>query len=103
MTLMPLDEEVVQRLMEIGTDCEFDAGQVMIHLGERGSGLFLITHGTVLVRAPEGESELGPGQVVGELSLLSPDGVRSAQVLAKTDVRALAVDRVTLEREGLIV
>jgi CRP-like cAMP-binding protein len=102
MTLMPLDEEIIQRLMELGNDCEFHAGQVMIHLGEPGSGLFLITHGTVLVRAPEGERELGPGEVVGELSLLTRDGVRSAQVLAKTDVRAIAVDRVTLEREGLI-
>jgi CRP-like cAMP-binding protein len=40
--------------------------------------------------------------VVGELALLTRDGVRSAQVVAKTDVRAVAVDRVTLEREGLI-
>jgi CRP-like cAMP-binding protein len=101
-TLQPLDDAIIQRLMELGSDCEFSAGQVMIHLGEPGSGLFLITHGTVLVRAPEGESELGPGEVVGELSLLTPDGVRSAQVLAKTDVRAVAIDRVTLEREGLI-
>jgi CRP-like cAMP-binding protein len=102
MTLMPIDDEIARRLMELGTDCEFRAGQVMIHLGEPGSGLFLITHGTVLVRAPEGESEYGPGEVVGELALLTRDGVRSAQVLAKTDVRAVAVDRVTLEREGLI-
>jgi CRP-like cAMP-binding protein len=100
---MPIDEAIVQRLMGLGTECEFHAGQVMIHLGEPGSGLFLITHGTVLVRAPEGESEYGPGEVVGELALLSPDGVRSAQVVAKTDVRAIAVDRVTLEREGLII
>jgi CRP-like cAMP-binding protein len=99
---MPLDEAIVQRLMELGSDCAFQAGQVMIHLGEPGSGLFLITHGTVLVRAPEGESEHGPGEVVGELALLTRDGIRSAQVLAKTDVRAVAVDRVTLEREGLI-
>jgi CRP-like cAMP-binding protein len=99
---MPLDEEIVQRLMELGTECEFHAGQVMIHLGEPGSGLFLITQGTVFVRAPEGESEHGPGEVVGELALLTRDGIRSAQVTAKTDVRAVAIDRVTLEREGLI-
>ncbi len=97
-----VSEEIAGRLLELGTECEFSAGSVLIQLGDPGSGLYLIRHGTVLVHAPEGDSEHGPGEVVGELALLSDDGVRSARVTALTDVRAVAVDRATLEREGLV-
>ncbi len=97
-----IDDTIIQRLVEIGTECEFDPGQVMLELGVAGSGLYLIQEGTVFVHAPEGDTEVGPGEVVGELALLSDDGVRSARCVAKTAVRAIAVDRVTLEREGLI-
>jgi CRP-like cAMP-binding protein len=97
-----LDEHIIEKLIALGTECEFDPGQVMLELGVPGSGLYLIQHGTVFVHAPEGDREVGPGEVVGELALLSDDGVRSARCVAKTAVRAIAVDRATLEREGLI-
>lgn len=97
-----VSEEVARRLLELGTECEFSAGSVLMALGEPGAGLYLIRHGTVLVHAPGGDSEHGPGEVVGELALLSPDGMRTARVTALTDVRAVAVDRATLEREGLV-
>ncbi len=97
-----LDDHIIERLIEVGTPCEFEAGQVMLELGDPGSGLYLIQHGTVFVHAPEGEREVGPGEVIGELALLSDDGMRSARCVAKTRVRAIAVDRQTLVREGLI-
>ena len=91
-----LDESVVAKLLDVGSACAFDAGQVIIERGQPGSGLYLIQYGTVRVEAPERTVELGPGEVVGERAL-EGDGVRSARVICVTDVRAVAVDRAAYE------
>jgi CRP-like cAMP-binding protein len=88
-----VDESLVARLLDVGTPVEFPVGRVLIERGQPGSGLFLIQHGTVTVEADEGQVELGPGDVVGEFALADPDGRRTARVVAKTEVRAVAVDR----------
>jgi CRP-like cAMP-binding protein len=87
------------RLLEaVGVESEFDAGQVLIESGQQGTGLYVILDGTVLVEAPEGSRELGPGAVVGERALLSAEGRRTARVRATSSVRVLAVDRIEFER-----
>jgi CRP-like cAMP-binding protein len=92
-----MDEAFVAKLLDVGTECEFPAGQVMIEFGQPGSGLYFIRRGTVTVDAPEGTRELGAGNIVGERALDDPHGTRSARVTAKTDVRAVAVDRAAYE------
>jgi CRP-like cAMP-binding protein len=92
-----MDELFVAKLIDVGTQCEFQAGTVLIERGEPGTGVFLIQHGTVTVEAPEGTKDLGAGHVIGELALQRPDGTRTARVVAKTDVRAVAVDRAAYE------
>jgi CRP-like cAMP-binding protein len=63
-----------------------------------GAGMFVIEEGTVVVEAPGGQTiDLGPGEFVGELSLLVPESTRVARVRAKTPVRCLALNRATLE------
>jgi CRP-like cAMP-binding protein len=42
--------------------------------------------------------ELGPGEVVGEISLVDEDGSRRARVVAKTPVHCLALSRADFER-----
>ncbi|HEX6761508.1 MAG TPA: cyclic nucleotide-binding domain-containing protein [Gaiellaceae bacterium] len=87
------------RLLEsVGSPAELTAGHVLIEPGQEGSGLYLILEGAVIVEAPEGTRELGPGSVVGERALLSADGKRTARVRTKSDVRVVAVDRVDIER-----
>jgi CRP-like cAMP-binding protein len=87
------------RLLEtVGAETEVAAGRVLIEHGQHGAGLYVIREGTVLVEAPEGTRELGPGAVIGERALLSADGTRTARVLTTSDVRVLAVDRVEFER-----
>ena len=85
-------------LRSIGSEAELGAGHTLIEHGQQGSGLFVILEGTVLVEAPEGSRELGPGACVGERALFSQDGNRTARVRTTTDVRVLAVDRVEFER-----
>ena len=92
-----MDEALVAKLLDVGTECEFDAGQVIIEPGQPGSGLYVIRQGTVRVEAPERTVELGPGDIVGERALDGPGRVRSARVVCVTAVRAVAVDRVAYE------
>ena len=80
-------------LRAAGTESTIAAGQTLIERGQPGSGVFVIVEGDVVVEAPEGTRELGPGAVIGERALLSPDGTRTARVRAATDVRVVAVPR----------
>jgi hypothetical protein len=88
----------VQRLQAVGSEAEIPAGHVLIEPGQTGTGLYVILEGTVVVEAPEGSRELGPQTLVGERALVSPDGVRTARVRARTDLRVVAVDRHAFER-----
>jgi CRP-like cAMP-binding protein len=93
-----VDADDLRRLHEVGTESEVPAGHVLIERGQWGAGLYVILDGTVLVEAPEGTRELGPGSVVGERAMFSADGLRTARVQATTPVRVVAIDRVAFDR-----
>jgi CRP-like cAMP-binding protein len=87
-----VSDEGLERVHTRAAEIEVPAGQVLVHAGDKGSGMFVIEDGTAVVEARGvGEIEIGPGEFVGELALLVPDSVRSARVRAKTDVRCLAI------------
>jgi len=88
----------LRRLREVGTETDVPAGHVLIERGQHGAGLYVVLEGTVLIEAPEGEREVGPGNVVGERALLSADGTRTARARATTPLRVLAVDRAGFDR-----
>jgi len=81
-----------------GARLEFTAGTVLIDHAKPGTGLFVVLQGQVVVEAPEGTRELGPGSVVGERALLSADRLRTARVRALTDGIAVAVERTEVDR-----
>jgi CRP/FNR family transcriptional regulator, cyclic AMP receptor protein len=88
-----LPDEALDRVKE--TVSEFDAaeGAMLVQPGAQGSGLYIVCQGTVAVETRgAGTIELGPGECIGELSLLTP-ATRSARVWAKTPVHGLAVSR----------
>jgi CRP-like cAMP-binding protein len=60
--------------------------------------MFVICDGTVDVEAHGLQRELGPGEVVGEISLVEDDGLRRARVVAKSSVRCLALGRPEFEQ-----
>jgi CRP-like cAMP-binding protein len=80
------------------------ADEILIQPGRRGEGLFLLLSGRFAVHTPSGEplALLGPGAIVGEMSLLS-DAPTTAEVRARTagwvlrlapdDFRAVTRDR----------
>ena len=86
------DDATLARLAERFQEVELPANQVLIEPRTAGAGLFLICDGAVEVEAHELRRELGPGDVVGEISLVA-DGTRRARVVTKTPVRCLALSR----------
>ncbi len=93
-----LDDEQLDRLAAATSELEAPAGRTLITRGEAGSGLFVLEKGTAIVESPEGQHELGPGDVFGERSLVGEDVRRTARVRAQTDVRCLAIARPEIEK-----
>jgi CRP-like cAMP-binding protein len=93
-----VDEDDLRKLEAVGSELSFGAGQMLIERGKPGTGLYVVVEGQIVVEAPEGTRELGPGSVVGELALLSEDGTRSARVRALTYGKVVAVERAEVDR-----
>jgi CRP-like cAMP-binding protein len=89
-----VSDEAIARVREIATEVECPAGTVLALADDAGSGMYVVEEGTVVVDMKGGAAiELGPGEFVGELTLLVPDAHRVGRVRAATDVRCLAIGR----------
>ena len=88
-----LDDATLERILDIANEVDIPAGQVFVEAHLEGSGMFVIEEGTVTVQAHDHTHDMGAGECVGELALLTPEAVRTARVKAKTDVRCLAISR----------
>ena len=89
-----LSGESLGRIAEAMTEFEAAPGQVLIQQGQPGSGLLIVEDGAVVVERPGTPSiELGPGEFVGELALLTPEGTHTARVRAKGSAVLLAIGR----------
>ena len=88
-----LSRASLERVARIAKDIELRAGQLLIEPRAKGSGMFVLLEGVLSVGSGGRLRELGPGDIVGELALLTPDAVRTARVRAKTPVRCLAITR----------
>jgi len=89
-----LSRSALERIARIATHVELRAGQVLIEPRAKGSGMFVLLDGAATVGI-RGKSvrELGPGDIVGELALLTEGAVRTARVRATTPVRCVAISR----------
>jgi CRP-like cAMP-binding protein len=88
-----LPDEELERISAMTSEVSFEPGNLLIEAGYPGSGAFVILDGRVAVHARGVDTELGPGEVVGELALLRSDSKRIARVQALTHVDCLAIDR----------
>ena len=91
-----LDDDEMTWVADLATEFEVPAGFVLIEHGQPGSGMFIITDGTVTVELPQGPVELGPGEFVGELPLLADGITRVARVRARSPLKGLAISRMAL-------
>jgi len=92
-----VDGDGLARIAGRAIEVEYPAGGVIARQGEIGTGFFIIVAGTVrVVRAGETIARLGPGDFVGELSVLD-QGPRVAQVVADEPTVCLALASWDLE------
>jgi CRP-like cAMP-binding protein len=88
-----LPPETVVRIARCAAPYDVPAGQILIESNTPGAGMFVIEDGVVEVHTHSRTLELGSGECIGELALLTAEGLRSARVQAKTPVRCLAIRR----------
>lgn len=88
-----LSDDSLERIAAIASEVEFPANQVVIEARTSGSGMFVLLDGRVSVHARGVDTELGAGEVIGEVALLRSDSTRIARVQTLTEVRCLAIDR----------
>lgn len=79
------------------------AGTVLFSEGERGDFFYIILQGEfeVLKRLDDGGYQViavrGPGEYIGEMSLLHPQGVRTASARALADAEVLVMSRANFD------
>jgi flavin reductase (DIM6/NTAB) family NADH-FMN oxidoreductase RutF len=90
--LAALPEELLERLVEQGEERVYTAGDLIMRRGDPGEAIFVVLEGSVRVVRSGRQIELGPGEIVGELEVLSPTAEgRIADVEAVGAVRGLRV------------
>jgi CRP-like cAMP-binding protein len=83
----------LQKIASAADEIQVPAGHVLVDQGQTGREAFVIVEGSATVRRNGKKvTTLGPGAVVGELSLLD-HGPRTATVIADTDTTVLVVDQ----------
>ncbi len=96
-----LDAEAAVALRSSMDTVNLSKGQILFHEGDRGERLYIITDGKMKLghTSTDGRESLlavlGPGELLGELSLFDP-GPRTATATALTDVSLMALAHVAL-------
>jgi CRP/FNR family cyclic AMP-dependent transcriptional regulator len=86
--LAGLNRRGLKSLADQMRDRQVTAGQAVVEQGTSGVGFFVILEGEAEVQVDgEPRRTLGPGDHFGEIALVVPDAVRSATVVATTDMR----------------
>ncbi|TMW57754.1 hypothetical protein Poli38472_014357 [Pythium oligandrum] len=97
--LTPLTEEQLSLVANSAQPLLYRGGDVIVHKDEPGSVLYMIHSGTVVctdIGNGGATLELSDGDFFGERALLASEP-RAATVIAKTDVRLLAIDQRTFQ------
>jgi CRP-like cAMP-binding protein len=95
-----LDDAERSQLLAVGRPVLFARGEAIMRQGAAGHSLFVIRRGeaAVTLAGTEGEvARLHPGDVVGEMSLLTGEA-RTATVTAVTDCELLEIDAAGFRR-----
>ncbi len=83
----------LEKIAKAGDEVTMEAGSLVVDQGQTGREAFVILKGSATVRRNGKKvATLGPGSVVGELSLLD-HGPRTASVMADTDCVMLVISQ----------
>jgi CRP-like cAMP-binding protein len=82
----------LRAIAQLGTNVTAEEGRVLTKKGQRGQEFFLVLEGVASCRVGRREvRRFGPGEFFGEMALLY-GGVRSADVVATSEMRLLVLD-----------
>ena len=92
--LRDFEPDWVQWFEEHCIPISFAAGDHMIEGGHSAAGLYVLLEGQVIVLGNRGDqiAKVASGSVVGEMALVD-GGLRSADVIAETDVTSLLMTK----------
>ncbi len=91
--LSGLSKRDLGRILTIGTEREFEQGDVIVRAGDLGRDFYLMLNGTAELVVPgHGPENLGSGDYFGEIAVLD-GGPRSATITATSLVSALRIER----------
>jgi CRP-like cAMP-binding protein len=86
--LSGLGKKDLERLAEALRERTFPAGHAVTEEGKSGVGFFVIESGEATVtRNGQEIRKLGPGDYFGEIALITPEGTRSATIVADTELK----------------
>jgi flavin reductase (DIM6/NTAB) family NADH-FMN oxidoreductase RutF len=88
-----LPQELLEPILALGQEREYEDGATIMRRGEPGAELMLVVEGAVGVERPGRSLTLGPGDLIGEIEVLDPVGTRIADITAVGPVRCLVVTR----------
>ncbi len=97
-----LDDDECQQLMDVAQERAFAPGELVIEQGKRSQQLWILMEGkceVIRVSSHDGPlvlAQLEPFNVFGEMSFFSP-APHSANVVAKTQVRLLSINRMAYD------
>lgn len=97
--LRGLSEDDVRRVLSHARRRRFRSGEVIFHDGDPASSVHLMARGRVILRVTTPLGDVAAldiavsGDVLGEMALLSPDGVRTATATALEPSETLSIDQ----------
>jgi CRP/FNR family cyclic AMP-dependent transcriptional regulator len=91
--LSGLSEADIGRVLGVGQEKEFRAGDPIVEEGDQACDFYLLLRGQARLNVPgRGETTLATGDHFGEMAVLDGEP-RSASIRAETDVTALRIGR----------
>ena len=86
--LSGLEKKDLERLSKSLRERTFPAGHTVTEEGKSGVGFFVIESGEATVtRDGQEVRKLGPGDYFGEIALITPEGARTATIVADTELK----------------
>jgi CRP/FNR family transcriptional regulator, cyclic AMP receptor protein len=93
-----LSEEALDTVSVFASETSVSAGKRLVHEGDYSYDLIVIEDGTAdVIKAGEVIGSLGPGDVFGEMGMLS-GGKRTADVVATSPMRLITLSKWDLKR-----
>jgi Cyclic nucleotide-binding domain/Acetyltransferase (GNAT) domain len=95
-----MSPEEIKSITTLGKIFNVAAGQPIIQTGQQDDEMYIVVDGEILERRLDGELpsfRIGPGQVIGEVALLTGT-IRSTDFIAATDAQLASLSRQSMAR-----